>query len=572
MHRRATVWILGLSLLLAVLFAAPSCGSSKPATGLGAGCSINSDCNGALICAFGLCHVACVTSKDCTSGATCLPPGVCELPQETTCSSSLPCVTGLTCADDTCRAPCSPGVPSGSPGGCPAGQTCSNVAGTTVCLDESGDGGVGTPDGSSSGDGSGVGDGGDAGGGGDGACPSPETTFGPVAQGDSNPSFGSGVGALGVNGMYIFSGYTATAADGGIATAVYVQAFDPKTGASNGPSQSLFTPPQLVSSAVASGITVWSAAASPAGDLALVYVLHDSPGTDELYVAFLSPSTGDGGTAGVQLQRVVLLKNGALDLGGNVPAVFWSNASQTFVVSYQYSSSFGIGMSVNKLYADGQVASGGVSPAPFVGDGIASQSCNGNVGESGSLLAVSYFPSAGAPTGAWITILDESGNLVGSPTDLAGVYGENGAWAGVAGTAQGFVYFYDQQGANALVGEAFVSTSPDGGIVGGDISGEAGIGEFPGFTLTPPATAARVIADDVGTGGHGGVGAALLTSGGVTFVYVHADGVTHEGPVTVSSTAGGDSIWMANLNGSFAVSFYDGSTNSTQVVASGICP
>jgi hypothetical protein len=572
MHGRAYVWILGLPPLLTALLAAPSCGNSKPATGLGAGCSIDSDCNGALICAFGLCHVACVTSKDCTSGATCLPPGVCELPQETTCSSSLPCVTGLTCADDTCRAACSPGVATGSPGGCLADQTCSNVAGVTVCLDESGDGGGGTPDGSSGSDGSRDGADGSSSGG-DGPCTSPETTFGPIAQGDSNPSFGSGVGALGPDAMYVFSGYSAPAVDGGTPAAVYVQAFDPKTGTSKGPSQSLFTPPQLDPAATMSGVTVYSSAASPTGVIALVYELNNSTGPSGLYLALLGPSAAGAGANGLQLQQAVLVNDLNQDYGGNVPAVFWSNATQTFVVSYQYTTNMGdwLGLSVNKYYVDGQGGPGGVSPAPFVGDGLASQSSNGNVGESGDLLGVSFFTGQNAPSGGWISILDESGNLVGSPTELVGEYGGNGAWVGVAGTAQGFVYFYDQV-ANSSIGEVFLSTSPDGGIVGGDISGEAGVGAFPGFSLMPPATAARVLADDVGTGGHGGVGAAFLTSGGVSFVYVNADGATHEGPVTVSTSAGGDSISMANLDGSFAVSFYDASTNSTRVVASGICP
>jgi len=202
MPRRAYVWILGLPLIVTALLAGESCTNSKPATGLGAGCSINSDCSGSLICAYGLCHVACVTSKDCSSGETCLPPGECELPQEATCSSTVPCVEGLVCANDTCKAPCTPGLPTGSAGGCLGGQTCSMVAAATdsVCLDN-GDGGA--PDGATGGDGSSSGGDGSSGSdgtmtGGDGSpCTSPETTFGLIGQGDSNPNFGSAVGALG---------------------------------------------------------------------------------------------------------------------------------------------------------------------------------------------------------------------------------------------------------------------------------------------------------------------------------------------------------------------------------------
>jgi hypothetical protein len=191
MPRRAFFSILGLPLLTTVVLGAGSCSSSKPATALGAGCSINSDCNGALICAYGLCHLACVTSKDCTGGATCLPPGVCELPKESACSSTLPCVTGLVCASDSCKAPCSPGISAGSPGGCQPDQTCSTVPGAaqSVCLDPSDDGG--TPDGSSSGtDGSSGGDsaGGSDGGGGESGpvCTPPANDGGSFGYNPSN--------------------------------------------------------------------------------------------------------------------------------------------------------------------------------------------------------------------------------------------------------------------------------------------------------------------------------------------------------------------------------------------------
>jgi len=186
MTHRASVWTLGVPMLITGCLAVQSCSSSKAAVALGAGCSINSDCNGALVCAFGTCHVECAASKDCSSGATCLPPGVCELPQEATCSSTLPCVTGLTCADDTCRAACSPGVATGSPGGCLPGQTCSTVQGApqSVCLDTSGDGG--TPDGANGGDGGG----GEGGGGGetgaDGGCTPPTGDGGSLGYNPSN--------------------------------------------------------------------------------------------------------------------------------------------------------------------------------------------------------------------------------------------------------------------------------------------------------------------------------------------------------------------------------------------------
>ena len=161
----------------------------------------------------------------------------------------------------------------------------------------------------------------------------------------------------------------------------------------------------------------------------------------------------------------------------------------------------------------------------------------------------------------------------GQPIVLPDTTGQ-GAWAAVAGTAKGFVYFYEAAGTtqfpNGFVGEAFVATSPDGGIVGGD----ADAGAFPGFTVGPNATDGRAVADDVGTGGNAGVGAALLYSDGpVKFVYVNADGAGHLGPYTVIPQGGGPgTMSITNFNGHFAISSYTPATHSAQVIETGICP
>jgi hypothetical protein len=516
-------------------------------------------------------------------GATCLfevGGNVCELTEEIKCSSTLPCVAGLTCADDTCRVPCSQGIIAGAPGGCLEEQTCTAVPGSKllVCLDNKG-GGSGKGDGGGGGnsdattsDAKGGGSKGDGSSGTDGnPCTSPQTTFGRIGQGDSNPKFMSGVGALGTNVMYILSGFSVPVGDSGTGPAVYVQAFDPKTGAKKGPSKSLFAPPQLVSTSIEQGITLYNSAVSPTGEIALTYVLHNTPGTDDIYVAFLSPSTGDGGTDGLSFQQAILLRVGtdfAAQFGGG-PTVIWQNSSQTFVVSYPFASG-GSGVFISKFFVSGQMASGGASPAPFPGTGISSESYQGNVGESGNLLGIAYLDGNDAPSGAWITILDANGDLVGSSTNLFDEYSANGSWASVAGTAKGFVYFYDNM-VTPGVGEVFISTAPDAGIVGGDISGEGGLGKFPGFSFTPAALFGLAIADDVGTGGSGGVGVALIYSGsGVSFAYVNADGMGHQGPISVFPSA--DVMTMTNLNGSFAISAYSNAATSTQVVASGICP
>jgi hypothetical protein len=150
-------------------------------------------------------------------------------------------------------------------------------------------------------------------------------------------------------------------------------------------------------------------------------------------------------------------------------------------------------------------------------------------------------------------------------------------------TAQGFVYFYDELGSGggggpgttASVGEVFLSTSSDGGIVGGDISGEGGVGAFPGFIFPAHANFGIAVADDVGTGGSGGVGVVLQYSGGtVGFAYVGVDGIEHQGPMLVlnGAASGTVNVALTNLNGSFAVSAFSKNFLSTQVVASGICP
>jgi hypothetical protein len=455
-------------------------------------------------------------------------------------------------------------------------------------------------------DGGGAGNGGGAGGGGAGAdggvvdagagdvatgslggmtgtgCLSPQTSFGAIGQGDSNPNFYSGMGALGTNVMYIFSSYNPPG-DGGMGSTdyeVYVQAFDPKSGASKGPSKSLFVAPPLgLTITTNDGFFVTSAAVAPSGEIVVLYFLGVSGG-GALYAAFLSPSTAggssDGGSVdGLTLQKVVLVNHSYpfTVYPGNPqdtsPQVVWSNTSQTFIVSDKYGNSFYF---LDKYSSDGQAA-GGSDPVP-TNNPTTNNSGNsvGSVGESGNLLGFAY---TGADHDiASLTILDENENLVGQPFTLASKLGLPD-WAGVAGTAQGFVFFYDGQAQTTqfpagFVGEAFVSTAAGAGIVGGD----AGTVTAPGFNFSGRAIDGRAVADDIGTGGSGGVGVALVYDGGaVKFAYVNADGAGHQGPYTVIPAGGGaGAMSITNFNGSFAISSYTPSTNSAQVIATGICP
>jgi hypothetical protein len=87
-------------------------GASAGGGGLAASCTLDTDCTDPLVCIFGLCHQQCAASRDCPAGELCASVagnGVCELPQEASCSANgAPCPGGLVCAPDLeCRTACS---------------------------------------------------------------------------------------------------------------------------------------------------------------------------------------------------------------------------------------------------------------------------------------------------------------------------------------------------------------------------------------------------------------------------------------------------------------------------------
>jgi hypothetical protein len=228
----------------------------------------------------------------------------------------------------------------------------------------------------------------------------------------------------------------------------------------------------------------------------------------------------------------------------------------------------------------GGQAAGGVGTIPTTFFPNASEV---SVGESGNLLGVEY-PEGGQSSedgvfGVALSILDESENAVGSPIVLASGSQVNSGLqvTSVAGIAQGFVCFYTPT-SQLDFAEFFVSTAPDAGVVGAPADG--GVATLPGFTINAKVFDARAITDNVGTGGLGGVGVALLLdNGAVSFAYVDADGVGHEGPYQIFAQGGGDSeegapgaVSMTNFNGSFSISVYNSATTSSQIVATGICP
>jgi len=115
-----------------------SCNSSSGAA-LSATCSINSDCNSPLVCAFARCHAQCIESRDCTTpGERCVSSGtgtarVCQLPPETACATGATCSSTQVCSptDQQCRQPCQTNAD------CAGGQFCAMSGAALVCLQAS---------------------------------------------------------------------------------------------------------------------------------------------------------------------------------------------------------------------------------------------------------------------------------------------------------------------------------------------------------------------------------------------------------------------------------------------------
>jgi hypothetical protein len=585
---------LALLLLAAVAPGMASCSSSSGGAGLSGNCSINSDCNQPLVCAFARCHQQCAASRDCSDGERCILSGTtgsCQLPQEATCATAS-CSTGQVCGTDKqCRAECTP-----TAGGCAMGDYCLPSGTVDTCFSPTNSSdepaliaaGVLSADGSAVGDGSvplgpdgaissegGSTDGAPDGAGSDGsvgnACPSAQTQFGNTAIGDENPNFTSGVGARTAKQLLIFDSYIGPdpAGDGGGINLgfTYLQAFDPGTGASTGPAQPLF---QLKDLEVpgddgAIAFQFQSSAVAPTGEISLIYAVrfYDAGIYDEgfaLYATFLAPSSDAG--SGLQVKQSVLLETAAIT---GQPHVFWSNASQAFVMSWVYSGPY---VKIKKFLVDGRAAGGDsdVVPTDRPDGAIFSDSNHeaGAVGASGSLFGVAYQSNA-VPERPELSVLDAVGGPVGSPAALAPT--GNPLWVAVAGTSQGFVYFYDANG----VAENFLPMSADAGVAGALASETADASTFAGFSFpgTMHAYAARAVADDIG--GIGGVGLDLLYPNGVSFAYVNADGAGHQGPNSVfaHTYASGDYTSMTNYAGSFVVSLYIAANHQTQIAASG---
>jgi hypothetical protein len=637
-RRPGTALLFGLAIAALISLTVSSCGSSNAAA-LAQACSINSDCNSPLACAFGRCHNACTESRDCPADERCVSSGstgVCQLTTESTCSATVLCQTGQVCGTDSqCRSQCS------VTNTCISGNICLQGATAGACYSESSPAdeqaliaaNVLSPDGAVLSDASFVitgnldGSGGDGSGdgavdatvvtdacataggcGGDGTiatdgppntstdgpvadvydagplgtptnpCPSAQSQFGNIAMGDTNPNFQSGVGARSATQLFAFSGYVGPdpAGDGGGSdiSAIYAQAFDPQSGTSAGPAAPLLTVMDLAAAGDDTGywLYLYGAAVAPTGQIALVYEARFNNGVYDqtgLYAAFLDAAVdagaaSDAGAAGLQVQKVVPLETATFV---DQPTLIWSTASQSFVFSWQYETS-GWFMKIEKFLVDGRSAGGDSDVVPTDDPGgVIWPNAQTGVGTSGSLFGAAYISSPLSGNTPLLTVLDAVGNEVGSPI-IAGPAPGGKAWVAVAGTSQGFVYFYDDPSA---VTETFFPTAGDAGVIGGPVDGGDG-GAFPTFSFPGAVRAlnARPISDDM-PGGAGGVGVALLYSNGVSFAYVNADGVGHQGPNSIfpHTYGSGDIVSMTNLSGSFVVSLYNAAGHSMQVAASG---
>jgi hypothetical protein len=408
-------------------------------------------------------------------------------------------------------------------------------------------------------------------------CLTPMTTFPRIAQGDSNNSFTSGVAALTANNLFIFSAYSGPdpAVDGGGAAinAVYVQSFDPNTSASRGAAHLLFpASTSFLSNPVDSaghGMHIYGAATAPTGQIAIMYTAGFSYPEDSqlLYAAFFDPSAN----AGAAPTFVQLDSNPDV----NNPTVTWSNGRNAFVMSWTYNQGFSL--KVHNFSPGGLSVGGNSDPVP-TNDSTnrvnRTMACRG-VGESGNYLGVPYF-SLGEPdkttSAPFLTILDRSGNEVGTPLQIGASWTQYG-WVTLAGTPQGFVYITGVEagfggGAPAI---AFLPTSGAASVVGA--AADAGPFNTINFTRPDPAGGAYAVSDNVGTNATGGVGVVVTYADGLSFEYVSPDGTAKQSAsqVVAHQSNSYDYTWLMSFNGRFVVSLYDAIKKSTQAVVSG-CP
>jgi hypothetical protein len=389
----------------------------------------------------------------------------------------------------------------------------------------------------------------------------PQTKFGFVAQGTSNPNFHGGVGVRTATQMLVFSAYTgpdpAGTADAGSSPVsyVYVQAFDPETGESKAPAQPLFIPQMAGTPSTQSPLWLGLPSISPKGQIALSFYGQQSG----ISAAFLDATAGDAGAAtSLKVTRQVQLEVSSTSWQ---PQIIWSNAFNAFVFAYKVGS-YNEPIKVRKFFSDGRSVGGDTDGVPSGrSDNLA---VGGRVvtGQS-SFLGVLYRGyNSGYNVGQpYLTVLDQTGNQVGQTFLLE--QGRTGtAWLTGAATSTGYVAFYGESG----IQTSFVTVGADGTTSAAQYT-DAGVLDGFHFNGTKDAVYGLALNDDVG--GPGGVGLAIMYSDNVSFAYVNADR-THVGPATVLAHAAdtsNDYINISNSAGSFAVSLWSNAEHMTYVAA-----
>ena len=515
-------------------------------------CVYNSQCTAPLVCSGDKqCRDRCQVDRDCATGQKCTTTSKVCIDPVVDKAEYDPQTNELIAPDGGVVGPPSGGTGGvGGGGGTSAGGVDGAAGGGGTMVTDGGSEHV--TDGASS-------DEADAAPDGAGACTGPALLFSNPITGDANPLFTSGVAVQSGETLFIFSGYRGPLpADGGADAAatgneIYVQAFNAETGASLGP-----TAPFL---SVEDGPSFFvnEVSVTPAGEIALLYshAISGQTAASALFASFLTTTTTapDGGAPTLSVQKTVQLESVELEQ----PHVIWSSGRQTFVFSWKYFGASWFGR-IKTFEPNGMPATGGTGSIPTMSGVVDVEEDDMTVGAVGPLLGtavrntVTYQPQ--------LTVLGADGLQVG---DFVQLFNQQiGGWVSVAGTADGFISFFNS---SSTVYGVFAPTTGSNSVLADGGAPDAGpptAKQFVSFSST--VETGRAISDD--TGGAGGVGLGILESDGALFVYVTADTAKQYMLGTVISTALGSQIAVTNYRGSFGVSLYLASTGATKVVTS----
>ncbi|HVZ73278.1 MAG TPA: hypothetical protein VHJ20_12945, partial [Polyangia bacterium] len=428
--------------------------------------------------------------------------------------------------------------------------------------------------------GAGGGNDGSAGGGSTGACTTPETTFGNIAQGDSNAGFTSGVATRSGDTLWVIDGYSGPAptdggvdagADGGTPPStnwIYAQPFDPTTGASLAPA----APVVQLSDGLA--FTIADVAVAPTGEIALVTTrgTPSDASTQAIFGVFFKPTAPAAGDAGAATPSLTFVRAVQLEsITSGIARVIWSGGSQAFVFSWKYAAA-GWFARLRRFTPAGTPAGGDAASIASPSGTIETtqwQDCD--VGSAAAYLGVACRqPYDGH---VFLEVLDGDGQQVGPYVRMGDA--TESSWAATGGTSAGFVVLADQPASVAgtfvpLTGMQSITNDAgppdDAGADGGADAAPAP--RFLEKTFSFPSTArtGKIASDD--SGGAGGLGVAMLETSGASFLYVNADASKQLNGGTVLSSAQGGEVSITNYRGSYTLSLFESTKRATQAAVS----